>query len=69
MKGEFTIIVKNKCDVGSFPMTETWTYNVDSTPECMSEIVEIFNKILSCLGYGNKVDIVTEENFESEPQF
>lgn len=55
MKGDTTIKVIVKDDIGIFPVTETYTISRDNTYEHIDEWIDVFNKMLYCVGFVNKV--------------
>ena len=62
MKGNerITIKVTRPNISGGFDVTETWDYQRDNTSESLEEILEVFEKMLVCLGFhfDGKLDLV-----------
>jgi len=57
MKGNIKITVEVKDEVGSFPITETFTIERDNTYESIEDWIEVFKKMLYNTGF-------TEERIE-----
>lgn len=56
MKGKFTIKIEETDETGFFPITSSWQYSIDNTPESLETYIDIFNKILAVQGFSGKLE-------------
>lgn len=51
MKGSMKVSIEITDEVGSFPITDKWTYEVDNTYETLEQWIDLFNRILAVVGF------------------
>jgi len=66
MRGYTSIEVKNCDEMGRSPITTTFTFHRDNTLELANEWVDVFNNILTVMGFCCQVEISEHDDFCSD---